>query len=604
MSHRKFDQLDFVSIKQNLKTFLQSQDKFRDYDFSGSSMSILLDLLAYNTAYNGFYLNMLSSEMFLDSASMASSVTSIAKHLGYVPRSVNSLKARINLTVSIPESVTDVTRLYVTRDTPFSTSGPDGKKYLFVPESSKYADLDPNTRKFVINDIPLIQGTRITHSYTVNLGSPIKQRFVIPNEMVDLSTLVVRVTDSATSSVEESFALADDLNVLSPDDSVYFIQPYEDGKYEVVFGDGVLGKALKNGNIVTLDYVASSGPAALGAKNFVPAYSFGKFAQGNTTVVCTSPAKDYVDAETASSIKLQAPRAYSTQNRAVTKLDYETLLKRDIPTIEHIRVWGGEENDPPIYGKVFCAIKPISGYSLNTDDKQRLINNYIKPRNILSFDVEVMEPEYIYLSVSTTVSFFASKTNKQDDDIKKLVAEGIKSFRQSNLTGFDSDFRHSKLVRAIDGLDQSIESNTTDVQIKYRITPPFYKYFNQEIILNNPIDTGDAKNGASAIYSTEFVYKGTRVRLSDDGLGKLYLYYTLNNQQVVVNGDAGTVDYAAGKIFIKNIFVDRIPDDKIYIDIFISPKNDDVISLRSQILRLEDEDISVSTVNLNRVRLS
>lgn len=601
MAHKKYDQLDFTSIKENLKTFLQSQDKFKDYDFAGSSMSILLDILAYNTTYNGFYLNMLSSEMFLDSAAMRPSVLSIAKHLGYVPRSVHSLRAKVNVVVDASAAGAP-SRLYISRETPFSTLI-NGTKYLFIPEVSRYADLTPD-KKFIINDVSLIQGTRLTHSYTVNLGLAVKQRFIIPNTTVDTSTLIVRVKQSETSSVEEVFTLADDINLLTPDDSVYFIQPYDDGQYEVVFGDGVLGKGLQNGNIVTLDYVASSGAGALGAKTFSVAYSFGSWAVGNTSVVCTAPAANYSDAESIDSIKLQAPRSYTTQNRAVTKLDYETILKRDVPTIEHIRVWGGEENDPPAYGKVFCAIKPLSGYALNTDDKERLINTYIKPRSILSFDVEIVEPDYIYLTINTTVSYYADRTNKQDSDIKNLVVEGIKTFRQNRLSGFDADFRHSTLVRTIDSLDTSIGSNTTDVKIKYRLTPPFYTYFNQDIQLNNPIDTGDAKNNSTAVTSSEFIFKGTPVYLSDDGIGNLYIYYTLNNQRVIVNSNAGTVDYATGKISLQNIFIESITGNKTVLDIFVMPKNDDVVSLRNQILRLEDEDISVTTVNLNKVRLS
>lgn len=602
MSHKKYDQLDFISVKKNLLIFLQSQDKFKDYNFAGSSLSILLDVLAYNTTYNAFYLNMLSSEMFLDSASMKSSVSSIAKQLGYVPRSVNSLRATINLTVSVPLGTNAPDRLFLNRDTPFSTVA-DGIRYQFVPEVPRYVDISPD-RKFVLNDVRLIQGTRLTHTFVVNNKLSLKQRFVIPNKMVDISTLIVTVKKSVTSSITEVFTLADDINVLSPDNTIYFIQPYEDEQYEVVFGDGILGKALEDGNIVSFDYIVSSGPQALGAKNFVSSYSLGTFALGNTTITCTSPASGYAEPEDIQSIKLQAPRFYTTQNRAVTKLDYETLLKRDIPIIEHIRVWGGEDNDPPVYGKVFCAIKPVSGYSLNTDDKQRLINNYIKPRSILSFDVELVEPEYIFVTINSTVNFFSDKTSKQDDDIKNLVVQGIKRFRDTNLSGFDTDFRHSKLTRAIDSLDASIESNTTDIKVKYRITPPFYTHFNQEIVLNNPIDTGDARNQNSAIVSSEFIYKGVKVRIADDGLGKLYTYYTLNNERVIINNDAGSVDYATGKILLKNIYVESIPGNKFNIDLYIMPKNDDVISLRNQILRIEDEDISVTTVNLNKVKLS
>jgi hypothetical protein len=602
MTTLKYNNLDFNEIKQNLKDFLKSQDQFKDYNFDGTSLSILLDVLAYNTAYNAFYLNMISSEMFLDSASLYSSVASRAKHLGYVPSSAKSLRAVVDVTIT-PNILSAASgRLYINRDIVFRATV-DGLPYDFVPENPVYTELN-SLGKYSIRNLSLIQGKRLIHTYTVDNNLPIKQRFVVPNKLVDLSSLIITVTKSATNPLEEVFTLADDVTTLSPTKSIYFIQPYEDGLYEVVFGDGILGKKLENGNIIKLDYVVSAGDKAAGARNFVTTRTFNIVGGSTNSIVCTQPAYGYVAPETIDSIKLVAPRAFSSQNRAVTKLDYETLLKRDIPIIEHIRVWGGDEADPPVYGKVFCSIKPKSGYALNTDDKTRLIENFIKPRSILAMDVEIVEPDYIYLSVSTKVSYFADKTDKQDDDIKKIIVDGIKQFKTNNLIGFDSDFRHSKLVRTIDTLDSAIESNTTDVKIKYRFTPPFYTIFNQTIYINNPIDTGDAANEASAINSSEFVYKGSTVRLSDDGKGKLYLYYTLNNKRVVVNSNAGTVDYAVGKISIENIMVDRIPNNQIYIDIFVSPKDNDVIAYRNQIIRLEDEDISVDIVNLNKLRLS
>lgn len=602
MATLKYNNLDFNEIKQNLKDFLKSQDQFKDFNFDGTSISILLDVLAYNTAYNGFYLNMLSSEMFLDSASLYASVASRAKHLGYVPSSAKSLRAVVDVTITPASPSTAPARLYINRDSVFRTTV-DGLSYDFVPETPLYTELT-SSGKYTITNLPLIQGTRLIHTYTVNNNLPIKQKFVVPNKQVDLSSLIITVTKSATNPLEEVFTLADDVTTLSPTKPIYFIQPYEDGLYEIVFGDGILGKKLENGNIVKLDYIVSSGDKAIGAKKFVSVRSFNLSSGAITNITCTKPAYGYVEPESMESIKLVAPRAFTTQNRVVTKLDYETLLKRDIPIIEHIRVWGGDEADPPVYGKVFCSIKPKSGYALNTDDKTRLIENFIKPRSILAMDVEIVEPDYIYLTVLSKVSYFADKTDKQDADLKKTIVDGIKQFKRNNLIGFDSDFRHSKLVRTIDLLEPSIESSTTDVKIKYRLTPPFYTFFNQTIYINNPIDTGDATNDTSAISSTEFVYKGSTVKLADDGKGKLYLYYVLNNKRVIVNSNVGRVDYANGKIFIENIMVDRIPNNQIYIDIFVSPKDNDVIAYRNQIIRLEDEDISVEIVNLNKLKLS
>ena len=606
MSYIKYNGLDFGDIKNNLKEFLKSQDKFKDYNFEGTSLSILLDVLSYNTAYNAFYLNMLSSEMFLDSATLPSAVASRAKQLGHIPGSAKALKATVDMVVNIDPDMTEKAspRLYLNRDTLFRTSVVN-QQYNFVPERPVYVDLTP-TGTYVIRNLSLIQGTRLIHSYTVDKTLPIKQRFVIPNKMVDLSTLVITVVKSATNSTEDVYTPTEDVNVLSPSTRVYFIQPYEDGKYEVVFGDDILGKSPENGNIIKLDYLVSSGNQATGAKQFVCATELGVGAniRYSSKVSSVMPAYGYVDPESLESIKLLAPRAYTAQNRAVTKLDYETLLKRDMPIIEHIRVWGGDESDPPIYGKVFCSIKPKSGYALNTDDKTRLIENFIKPRSILAMEIELVEPDYLYIVVSTQVSFFADRTNKQEGDIKKLVIEGIKQFKKNNISGFDSDFRLSKLTGVIDGLEKSIESNSTKTSVRHRIIPSFYKYFNYEIKLNNPIDKGDATNDTSAINSTEFVNNGVSVKMADDGKGKLYLYYNLNNKRIVVNTEAGTVDYETGKILIQNISVDSIPNSKNYIDVFASLRGGDVIAYRNQLLRIEDEDVYVETINLNKIRLS
>ena len=599
MSYIKYNGLDFGDIKNNLKEFLKSQDKFKDYNFEGTSLSILLDVLSYNTAYNAFYLNMLSSEMFLDSATLPSAVASRAKQLGHIPGSAKALKATVDMVVTTNDPANATPRLYLNRDTIFRTSVVN-QQYQFVPERPVYVDLS-SSGTYVIRNLSLIQGTRLIHSYTVDKTLPIKQRFVIPNKMVDLSTLVITVVKSATNSTEDVYTPTEDVNVLSPSTRVYFIQPYE-----VVFGDDILGKSPENGNIIKLDYLVSSGNQAEGAKQFVCATSFnlGPNIRSSNSVSVVEPAYGHVDPESLESIKLLAPRAYTAQNRAVTKLDYETLLKRDMPIIEHISVWGGDEADPPIYGKVFCSIKPKSGYALNTDDKTRLIENFIKPRSILAMEVELVEPDYLYIVVSTQVSFFADRTNKQEGDIKKLVIEGIKQFKKNNISGFDSDFRLSKLTGVIDGLEKSIESNSTKTSVRHRIIPSFYKYFNYEIKLNNPIDRGDATNDTSAINSTEFVNNGVSVKMADDGKGKLYLYYNLNNKRIVVNTEAGTVDYETGKILIQNISVDSIPNSKNYIDVLASLKGGDVIAYRNQLLRIEDEDVYVETINLNKIRLS
>lgn len=600
MSQIKYTELDFALIKENLKNYLKSQDKFKDYNFDGSSMSILLDVLAYNTGYNGFYLNMVANEMFLDSATMRESVVSRAKHLGYTPRSTKSLAAKVDIKIQFKDIESVKYDLLVPKDKEFWASV-NAIRYSFYPKNSVYFE-SVSPLEFVARNVELIEGKRFVQQWTVDTPTPLKQRYIIPNNNIDISTIKVSVKESATNSNITVFKEFDDLNLLKPTDPVYFIQQYDGDKYEIVFGEGILGKSLVSGNIVIVEYVVSTGDEATGAAKFSASSIFEN--TGTPVVTTIKKAEGYVEQESIESIKLLAPRAYDTQNRAVTKNDYETLLKRDIPVIEHIRVWGGEENDPPMYGRVFCSIKPSTGYTLNEDDKKSLVDSYIKSRSLISVETIIVEPEYIRVVLNSKVYYDSSKTTKSVADIRSEVFQNVQKYRNSSLSGFDSDFRHSRLVRLIDAVDSSIESNLTDVKIKYRIIPSFELSNTFKIKLNNAIDTGDAANNASSIISSAFFYNNIRVLIGDDGRGTLFLYYYSNDKKIIVNPKIGSVDYKTGEIFIDNLLVSGIPNDKNYIELEITPKENDVIVLRNQILLVEDQDIKIDVVDLTKLVLS
>lgn len=602
MSNVKYTELDFAAIKSNLKNFLKSQDKFKDYDFDGSSMSILLDVLAYNTSYNAFYLNMLASEMFLDSASLRESVNSRAKHLGYTPRSVNTSKAKVNILIKYTTSIP--TDLLLTTDYEFYTVA-GLTRYSFFPLKATYLNLHPTIPNAVYADnVELVEGQKFTHKWTVDLTAPVKQRYVIPNKNVDLKTVSVSVQKSASNTSSLIYSKFEDLTLLTPDDTIYFVQPYEKDLYEIVFGDGVLGKALEQNNIVTISYVVSSGDAVTGSKSFIAKTGVGLFQNCTLNINAVEAAQGYTEQESIDSIKLLAPRSYESQNRAVTKLDYETLLKKDIPIIKHIRVWGGEENDPPNFGRIYCAIKPTTGYALNEEDKKSLLETYIKPRNMVSLEVELVEPDYVGMILNTTVNYFSYKTNKTADTLKSTVLNAIKQHRDSVLVGFDSDFRHSRLLHAIDAADDAIESNITEVTLKYKLIPALDTLINSSIVLNNAVTPSDVKSLVNGVSSDEFIYNSTRVRLADDGAGVLYLYYLVGDQRIVVVPNVGSIDYSTGKTTLKNLLVSGIPNRQNYINIYFKPKLNDVVMYRNQMLLLEDSDILVNMVDLTRVRLS
>jgi hypothetical protein len=619
MSEIRIAELDFFEIKENLKTFLKSQKQFADYNFEGSAMSTLLDVLAYNTTYNGFYLNMTASEMFLDSAHLRENVVSRAKHLGFTSRSVHSLRLRADVqfelffqesdAASIPQSI-----LIRTKDQIYTVI--DGLKHTFTPTTSIYVDNPTVERvvtsaglrrirvRFVAKDVEFIEGQRLTHRWTVDKNLPYKQKFIIPNSNVDLESLVVSVQQSAQNTNNEVFVPFKDINTLKPTDAVYYVQEVSGGQYEVVFGDNVLGKDVSDGNIVVVDYVVATGDGAQNASNFRVSGTLGGIKADSVIIKTTEPAGGYRDQETIDEIKFFAPRVYDTQNRAVTKNDYETLLKREIPTVEYLRVWGGEENVPPVYGKVFCAIKPIGGRTVSEDEKARILNTYIKPRSVISMQVELVEPDYLGLIISSQINYFSNKTTKQKDEIKNTVYDKIRAHREQNLQGFDADFRYSRLVKDIDSVGQAIESNLTTVKMKYRITPAFDVPSSYSVLLNNPIDLGDATNQNAAINSTGFYYNGLLSYLGDDGRGKLYVYYLSNDQKIIIQPNAGSVNYATGEIQITNLLVTGIPNDFNYMDLIITPQKNDIVAYRNQILLLDDSDITVDVVDLLKVRLS
>lgn len=610
MAEMKYSDLDFAQIKENLKNFLKSQNKFKDYDFDGSGMSVLLDLLAYNTAYNGFYLNMLASEMFLDTASMRESVISRAKHLGYVPSSRRALAATVDIEfdfskpgIKTPEPkagflIKKTNALYTVIDT---------VRYVFTPKNEVYAQPIGN-KKYLAKDVQIIEGKRLTYQWTYDSSASKKQRFIIPNPNIDVSTLSVIVKDSPTSSIKTPYTQYQDLNELTDKDPIYFLEEVPGEMYELIFGDGVIGKKLEDGNVIQIEYVVPTNDVATGASRFYPVVGWEVDINSISSIRTTIAAKDYSEKESIDSIKFIAPKMYDAQNRAVTKSDYETLLKKDMsvidPKIQYLRVWGGEENDPPEYGKVFCAIKPDSALALTPIEKQKIIETFIRPKNIISVQVEIVEPDYIGLSVSTTVNYFANKTTNTKDVIKRLVVDKIKQFKNKYIIGFDSDFRFSKFIAEIDAADPSIESNITSVKMKYRFIPQLSTFYSGIINLNNQINRGDITNGVRAITSSPFYYVNNLVVLADNGSGSLGVYTVNGLKNNLPLKVVGKVDYTTGKLTIENLVVDKILENKNYVELYVMPKYNDVIAYRNQILLLEDEDINVNVVDVNSMRVS
>ena len=450
--------LDFDAIKANIKAYLEGQDTFRDYDFEGSSMSILLDILAYNTHYNALYTNLAVNESFLDSASKRSSVVSRAKEIGYIPHSATGAVAKVNIVVS--NTTSTPASLTIPANQPFSATV-DGSTYNFYNTEAAVATLSGSTYTF--SDVEIKEGTPLEFKYTVADGV----RYLIPNQDVDLSTVKVRVQENASSGTFETFVRQDELLDLDGTSKVFFVKEIEGELYELEFGNNTIGKELANGNVVTITYMTTNKTEANGARVF--SYQGATLLGGNTAVTTTLAATGGTDVEDIESIRYNAPRYYTAQNRAVTTEDYKATIYRAYPDAQTINVWGGEDNIPAQYGKVFLSIKPETTNALTAAQKDLIITEILKNKNVVSITPEIVDPEYINLEVTTTVYYNPNLTTRALSDIKDLVIQTIKDYNNDHLESFTGIFKYSNLSRNIDATEDSILSNITTIKLHREI---------------------------------------------------------------------------------------------------------------------------------------
>lgn len=597
-SELRISELDFDTIKENLKTFLSSRSEFRDYDFEGSGLSQLLDLLAYNTFYNSYYLNMISNEMFLDTAILRGSVVSRAKAIGYTPRSVRGSQAIGNIAVtgsgSLPATIT------IPKYTRFSTTV-DDVSYTF--NTTDATTISPTGLVYTGTGITITEGELITQTFTKTSSDD--QRFVINNENIDTTTLTVTVQTSATNPSTTAHTLADDITEVGPDSTVYFLIENIDGNYELTFGDGQVGQALSTGNIITAQYLASSGIAPNSANTFTALDSIGGFA--DVTFTTTSQAAGGAARESVDSIKFNAPKSYSTQNRAVTANDYKQILRREFTSVEDFAVWGGEDNDPAIYGKVFIAAKPRSGLSL-TDSAKQAIVDLLREYNVLSVIPEIVDPDFIFLKVDTTVKYNPKSTTRTGSQIADTVKTNVASYIDNDLELFNAYFRYSKLVGVIDDSDSAILNSETSITMKKTITPSLGVATRFEINFNNAIDGVTGSRPAShpagsgnKVSSSLFTYQGLENCQLEDNGNLIRVYRTVGGQNVVVDQNVGTIDYTTGKIVLTSFAVGAIADGGSTIEIFAVPLEQDLVPVRNQILTYELADITITMVDDNEV---
>ena len=595
----RIDELNFEGIKTNFKRYLQAQDQFRDYNFDGSGMSVLLDMLAYNTYYNSFYMNMVASEAFLTTAQKRNSVVNLANSLNYVPRSTSSASITGTLTLTVANSPSSVT---IPEYTEFNGSI-DGVAYKFLNVNSK--TIFSNAGVFS-DTITLKEGTLITTRYTV-VSTDADQRFLIPNSRVDTTTLNVTVLNSSVDSTTRTFTPSENLVELDATSLVYFIQETEDGLYELKFGDGVFGTALSNGNILVIRYLVSNGALA----NDINALTYADTITNVTAATFTAadPATGGSARESIAQIKFNAPKSYEAQNRAVTAEDYRALLLAQ-PTVDSVVVWGGEDNDPPTYGKVFIAIKPVTGSVLTATEKLNLISSVIAPKKILTVQTEIVDPEYIYISISTTVKYDAKKTSLSSDTISNLILDTIKAYNLSDIDKFGTYFRYSKLSRLIDMSEKSILSNVLIAEMRKEIDVQLGIGTRYEINFSNAIDnstngrpTTSAYGVGNKITSNAFSFGGFSNCFLDDNNGIIRIYRVLGLDNIAVSINAGSINYTTGKIVLTNFAPTAFNDGTTTLKINAVPQDKDILPLRNQIISIRDADISITMVDDNSISL-
>ena len=571
--------LDFTAIKQNLKEYLKSQDIFQDYDFEGSNINVLLDVLAYNTNLNSFYLNMLSNEMFLDSALLRDSIVSHAKELNYVPRSFRSATAKINVTLIDNAGSGTVV---IPRGTTF-TGTLGQKNFTFSTIENVQAIVNPNVEnQFIATGVTIKEGDFVQDTYVTNADN--QPRFLITNKTVDTNSIRVNIIEDNGENVI-SYEKRDSLFGIGAEDKIYFLQAAENDTYEILFGDGVIGRQPKNSSIVLIEYRTCNGELPNGIRTFTADSNIGSASVIDVSVTVEDNLERYAEGgslpETLEEIKFNAPRAFSTQERVITAQDYATLLKAKFSEINDVAAFGGEEFDPPQFGKVIVAVDLKNTDVLPTSYKNNFAR-FLKDRSPLSLQPIFVTPNYSYVLIDTNVKYSIKQTSLGIGDIQNLVLAAIRNFNFNNLESFNTTMRYSNLVTAIDNAQVAILSNDTKIEIaKYVPITPLVRT-NYNIRFDSPI---------SAVRTDNFTYQGVDSYMKDNGNNRLDIIKS--NGEII---EVGEVLYQDGIVRIDNFEVST----KANLKLIATPNEADIVANKNTILRVLDDDIKITITQVNQ----
>jgi hypothetical protein len=618
-SYTPINSLNFDEIKTNFRDFLRGQEQFKDYDFEGSTLSILLDLLAYNTHYQAYYANMVANETFIDSAVARDSVVSLAKHLNYTPRSMKAAQLVVDVILNEGESINQ--RVI------------QGKE--FIPYSSvfKAKDIDGNSVNFVAlntfkavrrngeniaQNVVLHQGSLKDVSYVANTQGGIEARFTIPDRNIDIDTLEVRVQKSQTDTSGENdiWSKATDINKLDSNSLVFFVQMSKENRWEIYFGDGILGKQIENGNMVSIRYLVTNGSLGNGigfdeteAKRSITSSDIRVDEVRIKTDANGKVGTSFggMEEEGIESIRYYAPRNYQAQDRAVTVDDYKALLGRDYSDrADTFFIWGGEENDPPQYGKLFISIKPKIGNRLSASEKQAIEKTILGEKNLVTITPEVVDPDLLFISPKVTVYYNESATTLSSEGVANRVLAMVRTYGSVYLGFFERNFRLSNFTKFIDNISPAIYSNQTSIFLTKNIEPTLGRPVPYTINFDNPL-LHPIDGYTPILSSTVFGYRDATSRarikplvdsyLEDDGYGNVQIYKQVANSKVVIAKKVGTINYQTGVVFLRNFSPEYLGQGQTELRITVSPKDSDIFSRRNQIILFDDATTEISAIS-------
>ena len=590
----KTTDLDFQEISENLKTYLKGQDTFKDYDFEGSNINVLVDLLAYASHIGAVNTNIAASEMFLDSAQIRKNVVSRASDLGFVPASEKASSAIVNIKASNIRNADQTTPtendMILPRGHNFTTVY-DGVSYNFVCSDSVTPTRD--NLDFTYSNVNLLQGQYVTDSYIFD--SQIKNsKFVLSNARVDKSSLEVSVNSNGSVS---KFTLSTDVSTITSSTKVFYTQENEEGFIEIYFGDGVLGQGLLDGDQISVTYIIVDDIHADNAKSFTMANAINGFT--NVSITTTSPATGGAERESVDSIKFKATKFYTSQNRLVTLNDYKAKVSEYYPNADAVAVWGGEDNDPPEYGKVFISLKPQNSDYLSEIEKSS-VQSQLNQLNMLTVRPVIVDAEIVKILVTTTFKYNENETTLSKGELEALVKSAIISFDNTNLNNFDSIFRHSNLVKTIDDANTAIISNITNIRLRKKKNITLNKSEGLVVEFGNgffhPHD-GHNKDSGGILSTTGFKVDGDTVNtyfFDDDGSGNVRRYSLSGTTRVIADQSAGTIDYTSGKVSINAIKFTSTVNSDTSIDYTVIPSSDDVVAIRGSLIDISIDDIKTS----------